>query len=128
YSGKFYLAQKYLSLTNHVYTPAYLLGNPDELAKLPPDVSNRLILIASEMEDWVLERAALLDRELLLKLQPFIKITQSDPLTFTLLSVPAYREYANTVPKGRTLIKAIFQAAPIAISKIESGDPQQITN
>jgi TRAP-type transport system periplasmic protein len=128
YGGKFYLAQKYLSLTNHVYTPAYLLGNPDELAKLPPDVSNRLISIAREMEDWVLARAAQLDRELLLKLQPYMKINEADTLTFTLLSLPAYIEYVRTVPKGRTLIKAIFQAAPIAISKIASRDLQNVEN
>jgi tripartite ATP-independent transporter DctP family solute receptor len=121
YGAKFYLAQKYLTLTNHVYTPAYLLGNPEELAKLPPEASR-------EMEDWVLMRAAQLDQELLLKLQPFMKTNEADPLTFTLLSLPAYQDYASTFPKGRLLIKVIFQAAPIAISKIDSGELQKTAN
>jgi TRAP-type transport system periplasmic protein len=123
--GKFYLAQKYLTLTRHVYTPAYLVGNPDELAKLPPDVSNALISIAREMEDWVLARAEQLDQELLWKMQPFMEINEADPLAFTLLSLPIYKKYAETVPRGRLLIKTIFQAAPIAISKIDSPTPQR---
>jgi TRAP-type transport system periplasmic protein len=77
YNGKFYRTQKYLTLTYHLYIPAYLVANPNELAKLPPDVPDRLISAAREMEDWVLARAARLDQELLLKLQPFMKI--NDP-------------------------------------------------
>src|SRR5262249_34089426 len=128
YGGKFYLAQKYLTLTRHIYTPAYLVGNPTELAKLPPGISNRLILIAREMEDWVLTRATQLDQELLLEMTPFMEVKEADPLAFTLLSLPAYQEYARTVPKGRILIKTIFQAAPIAISKIETAELQKTTN
>src|ERR687888_727007 len=48
YSAKFQEVQKYLSLTGHVYTPAYVLVSKEQFSKLPQDVQKVLVDCAKE--------------------------------------------------------------------------------
>ncbi|HUJ00962.1 MAG TPA: TRAP transporter substrate-binding protein, partial [Usitatibacter sp.] len=52
-SGKFYEVQKYLSLTGHVYTPAYLVVSTTHFTKLPKDVQQILEQAAKETQPYV---------------------------------------------------------------------------
>jgi tripartite ATP-independent transporter DctP family solute receptor len=53
-SAKFQEVQKYLSLSGHVYTPAYLVAGEDVWRKLPGDVQTTLSKIAWEMGEVVM--------------------------------------------------------------------------
>ena len=69
YSAKLQEVQKYLSLTGHVYTPAYLTVGAKKWAALPADVRKILEDTAKETQAFVYETAAKDDDELLGKLK-----------------------------------------------------------
>ena len=58
YSAKFQEVQKYLSLTGHVYTPAYLVAGSRKFASLPADVRKILEDTARETQAFVYATAA----------------------------------------------------------------------
>ena len=68
YSQKFQEVQKYLSLTGHVYTPAYLTAGAS-WSRLSPDVQKILADTAKEVEPDILKLAAKLDDELIGKMK-----------------------------------------------------------
>ncbi len=68
YSQKFQEVQKYLSLTGHVYTPAYLTAGAS-WARLPPEVQKILADTAVEVEPDILKLAGKLDDELIGKMK-----------------------------------------------------------
>ena len=68
YPARFYEVQKYLSMTGHVYTPAYVTAGAS-WKKLPPEVQKILDDTAREMEPVALKIAADLDEQLLEKLK-----------------------------------------------------------
>jgi tripartite ATP-independent transporter DctP family solute receptor len=61
YSAKFQEVQKYLSLTGHVYTPAYVLVGKENWESLPEDVRQILEDTAKETQAYVYEQAAALE-------------------------------------------------------------------
>src|SRR6266513_5470453 len=69
YSAKFQEVQKYLSLTGHVYTPAYVVVGSKKFASLPADVRKALEDTARETQAFVYEKARKEDDELLGKLK-----------------------------------------------------------
>src|SRR5690349_12292670 len=69
YSAKFQEVQKYLSLTGHVYTPAYLVAGAKKWASLPADVRAGLEAVAKDAQAYVYDKAASDDDELLGKLK-----------------------------------------------------------
>ena len=79
YSSKFQEVQKYLSLTGHVYTPAYLATGARKYASLPPDVQAILSQAARDTQAYVYEQAAKLDDELLGKIKAAgVKVNEAD--------------------------------------------------
>jgi TRAP-type transport system periplasmic protein len=62
-SAKFYEVQKYLSETNHVYTPTYLIGSPSWLNGLDEATRAMLIETAIEVGDISRERGVKMDEE-----------------------------------------------------------------
>ncbi len=65
YSSKFHEVQRYLSLTSHVYTPAYVTVGVMAWTKLPDDVSDILEETARETQEFVYSTAERMDSELL---------------------------------------------------------------
>ena len=64
YPSRFYEVQKYLSMTGHVYTPAYVTAGAS-WSRLPADVQKILADTAKEMQPVVYKMAADLDNSLL---------------------------------------------------------------
>jgi TRAP-type C4-dicarboxylate transport system substrate-binding protein len=62
--GRFQEVQKFMSMSGHVYTPAYVTVGAS-FAKLPPDVQKILTQAARETQPYVYETAARLDNELI---------------------------------------------------------------
>jgi len=106
YSAKFYEVQKYLSVTNHVYTPAYVTVGKARWAKLPEDVRKILTDTAKETQAYVYETAARLDTELLGKIKAAgVTVNEADQAAFVAGSKPIYDEFSTTVPGGKELIE-----------------------
>lgn len=105
YSQKFQEVQKYLSLTGHVYTPAYVVVSARGWEKLPADVRKTLEETASGMQDFVYETAAAKDDELLEKMKESgIQVNEADKQAFIDASGPIYDEFSKEVPSGREMI------------------------
>jgi tripartite ATP-independent transporter DctP family solute receptor len=107
YSAKFHEVQKFLSLTGHVYTPAFLIVSEDFWKKLPKDVQDTLARVARETGDFARSEGERLDRELQSKLAPPMKSNEPDKEAFIKASAPVYEEFGKQVSGGAELIKTI---------------------
>jgi tripartite ATP-independent transporter DctP family solute receptor len=111
YSQKFQDVQTYLSMTGHVYTPAYLTAGAN-FARLPPDVQKLLADTAKDVEPDVLKLAAGLDGELLGKMKGSgIKVNEVDKAAFVAASKDIYDEFSKEVPAGKKLIDKCLSLA-----------------
>ena len=109
YSAKFQEVQKYLSLSGHVYTPAYVTVGATHWNALPADVRKILEDTAKETQAYVYEVAAKDDEELLGKLKAAgMQVNEVDKNAFVAASKPIYEEFGKEVPGSSALIdKAI---------------------
>ena len=109
WSAKFQEVQKYLSITGHVYTPAYVLVSDPEFAKLPEDVQKTLTEAARETQAFVYETAASMDNDLLEKLKSGgIEVNEADKDAFIKASQPVYDEFGASVEGGKELIDKVL--------------------
>jgi tripartite ATP-independent transporter DctP family solute receptor len=105
YSAKLQEVQKYLSLTGHVYTPAYLTVGKTKWDALPPDVRKILEDTARETQAYVYETAAKDDADLLAKLkQAGMQVNEVDKDAFIAASKPIYEEFGKEVPGAKEVI------------------------
>ena len=112
WSSKFQEVQKYLSITGHVYTPAYVLTSAKSFAKLPDDIQSDLIAAAEESQDAVYTIAAQLETELLQNLKDAnVEVNEADKQAFIDSSAPIYEEFANSVEGGAELISTVQSLA-----------------
>jgi tripartite ATP-independent transporter DctP family solute receptor len=106
WSARFQEVQKFLSLSSHVYTPAYLTSGAKRFATLPKDVQEALEAAAKETQPFVYETAATQDRELLGKFKAAgLQVNEVDREAFQRASQPVYDAFASQVPDGKDLIE-----------------------
>jgi tripartite ATP-independent transporter DctP family solute receptor len=109
WSAKFQEVQKYLSITGHVYTPAYVLVSDKHFANLPQDVQDALLQCGKESQDFVYDAAAKLETELLQNLKDGgIQVNEADKQAFIDASKPIYEEFASTVDGGKELVDKVL--------------------
>jgi TRAP-type C4-dicarboxylate transport system substrate-binding protein len=106
-SAKFHEVQKFLSLTGHVYTPAFLIVSEDFWKKLPKDQQDTIARIAAQTGDFARSEGDRLDRELMSKLAPPMKSNDPDKEAFIKASAGVYDEFGKQVSGGTELIKTI---------------------
>jgi len=105
YSQKFQEVQKYLSLTGHVYTPAYLTVGTKKWETLPPDVRKILEDTARETQAFVYATAEKDDNELLGKLKAAgMQVNTADKDAFIAASKGIYEEFSKEVPGSKEII------------------------
>ena len=105
HSAKLQEVQKYLSLSGHVYTPAYLTVGTKRWNELPPDVRKVLEDTAKETQSYVYQAAAKDDLDLLGKLkQAGMQVNDVDQDAFVVASKPIYEEFGKEVPGAKELI------------------------
>lgn len=109
WGGKFHEVQQYLSLTGHVYTPAYLVAGEDFWQKLPKDIQTTLAKIAWEIGDFARAEGERLDKELMGKLAPPMKANDADKEAFIKASAAVYEEFGSQITGAPELIK-LFQS------------------
>ena len=106
-SAKFQEVQKYLSMTGHVYTPAYVTVSAANFAKLPEEVKTVLKEAALANQAYVYETAAKLEVELLDQLKKGgIAVNEADKQAFIDASRPIYEEFAKEVKGGKDMVDA----------------------
>ena len=107
-SAKFQEVQKYLSITGHVYTPAYILVADNHYAKLPEDVRMGLEECGSSTQAFVYEHAAKLETELLDVIKAAgVEVNNADNAAFIAASKPVYDEFSSSVEGGQALIDTV---------------------
>lgn len=112
-SAKFHEVQDYLSITGHVYTPAYLVASERHFSQLPEDVQAKLREAAKEAQDYVYELAAQLETDLLEEIKAAgVEVNEADKQAFVEASAPIYEEFAGAVEGGDELVKRVQQANP----------------
>jgi tripartite ATP-independent transporter DctP family solute receptor len=105
YSAKLQEVQKYLSLSGHVYTPAYLTAGSRKFNALPADVRKVLEDTARETQAFVYETAAKADTDLLAKLkQGGMQVNEVDKEAFIAASKPIYEAFGKEVAGAQPLI------------------------
>lgn len=111
-SAKFQEVQKYLSITGHVYTPAYILVSDKNYAKLPAEVQAGLEKCATDSQAFVYETAARLETELLDVIKAAgVEVNNADNAAFIEASKPIYDEFASTVEGGKELVEKVQSLA-----------------
>ena len=111
-SAKFQEVQKYLSITGHVYTPAYVLVSEKHYSKLPEDVRAGLEKCAADTQNFVYEHAAKLETELLDVIKGAgVEVNTADNAAFIKASKPVYDEFASSVEGGSDLITKVQSLA-----------------
>lgn len=105
YPSRFYEVQKYLSISNHVYTPAFVTAGRS-WDKFDPEVQQALTETAVEMQDVVYGIAADLEKDLLQKLtEAGIAVNEVDTAAFVAASQPIYDQFAQSVEGAGALIE-----------------------
>ena len=112
FSQRFQEVQDYLSLSNHVYTPAYVLAGAS-WNRLPEHVREVLEQTAMDVEDFALEQGESLDDSLLADFEAAgMEINEVDSQAFVDGSAPIYERFAAEVEGGQQLLEQIEALRP----------------
>jgi tripartite ATP-independent transporter DctP family solute receptor len=107
-SAKFQEVQKYLSITGHVYTPAYVVVHKDQWSKVPADVRGIVEQAARDTQKFVYKRAAELEVSLLKVIKDAgVKVNTANRKAFVDGSSAVYKQFGDEVSTGNALIKKV---------------------
>jgi len=113
WSGKFGEVQKYLSMTGHVYSPAYLATSTRNWNKWDDDLKAVISDCAMKASDFAYQRSAEMDAELVSKIEAQdTAINEADKQAFIDASGAIYEAFGEQVEGGADLIKNIQAQAP----------------
>ncbi len=108
-SAKFQEVQEYLSITGHVYTPAYILASKSKFDGLPDDVKAGLTDCANQTQDFTYEKAAELETELLKEIEDAgVEVNTADKAAFIEASKPVYDAFAAEVEGAQEMIDTVL--------------------
>ena len=113
YSSKFQEVQKFLSMTGHVYTPAYLAAGTRRFNSLPANVRSILEQTAKDVQPFIYSAAERLENELVEKIKAAgTAVNEADKNAFIQASKPVYEDFGREVPGGADLVnKAVALGA-----------------
>ncbi|WP_232845667.1 TRAP transporter substrate-binding protein [Aurantimonas marina] len=112
YSGKFQEVQKYLSMTGHVYSPAYLASSAKQWEGWDDELKTAIQDCAVKASDFAYDESARLDGELVDKIKEAgVEVNEADKDAFIEASKPIYEEFGQQVEGGQKLIEDIQSLA-----------------
>lgn len=101
--------QKYLSMTDHVYSPIWLVSGVSGWNKFPADVQTAIKETAREAQQWSLSEGERMDKDLLASFQAAgMIVNQADKTSFIAASQPVYDRFAEQVPTGKKLVEQVI--------------------
>ena len=108
YSGKFQEVQKYLSMTGHVYSPAFLATSSRNWDGWSDEVKTAVQDCATKASDFAYETSAQMDNDLVSKIEEAGTVmNEADKQAFIDASKPIYEEFGTQVEGGQKLIDDI---------------------
>jgi tripartite ATP-independent transporter DctP family solute receptor len=108
-SAKFQEVQKYLSITGHVYTPAYILASDKTFSGYSDEVKQVLTDCAAETQTFTYEKAAQLETELLQVIKDAgVEVNEADKNAFIEASKPIYEGFAAEVEGAQEMIDQVL--------------------
>lgn len=108
YSGKFQEVQKYLSMTGHVYSPAFLATSSRNWDGWSDEVKTAVQDCATKSSDFAYETSAQMDNDLVSKIEAAGTVmNEADKQAFIDASKPIYEEFGTQVEGGQKLIDDI---------------------
>ncbi len=110
FGAKFHEVQRFLSMTGHVYTPAYPTAGERWWQTVPADIRIELRRIAEEVEEFARANGERLDNSLIDDMQranPRLRVNTVDKKPWIDASRAIYEEFAKGVPGGAALIRLI---------------------
>lgn len=112
HSQKFHEVQRFLTLSSHVYTPAFLLAGRDRWQSLPEPVQEILTETARDVQAFVYEQAEALEESLLADLTAAgIAVNECDRERFLAAGGPLFEEFAREVPQGGDMVATALALA-----------------
>lgn len=112
-SARFYEVQDYMSLSNHVYLPTFMLFGEPFLASLAPEVRETVLRVAAETAPWTFEWGDRTDAEVLERLASLIAINEVDFAAFQAAALPLYEDPLFVDAIGADMIAATRAALGI---------------
>ncbi len=111
-SAKFNEVQKYLSETNHVYTPSFPVASLKRWESWPKEVQDAILKAGEEVQPWTYETAAQLDSDLRKQLiDGGMEFNEANREAFVAASQPIYDQFAAEVEGGQELIERALALA-----------------
>ncbi|NJK72008.1 MAG: TRAP transporter substrate-binding protein [Synechococcaceae cyanobacterium SM2_3_60] len=102
--------QDYLSVSNHIYLPTYLLFSEQTLAQLSPDAQATLEEIAIEMGDWSRAWGEENDQTIMAELAEIMEINEVNFAAFQEAASPLYNSSLFIDAIGADMIEATLAA------------------
>jgi TRAP-type transport system periplasmic protein len=112
-SARLYEVQKYMSLSNHVYLPTFLVFGEPYLAGLDPAIRDAMLTVAAEVAPWTFAWGDTTDAEVVAKLADRITINEIDFAAFQAASAPLYASPTFVDVIGADMIAATRDALGI---------------
>ncbi len=106
YAGKIHEVQDYLSLSSHVYMPAYLTSGVKTWEKFPEEIQRILKNTAEEVSSWMYEKAKKQENELIKVLkEKGMKVNEIDREKFKKSCEGIYLSYGKEIEGGDLIIQ-----------------------
>lgn len=97
-SNKLYEAQKYLSLTGHVYSPAVMMVSKSAFDSYPQDVQDAIIKAEQEARTWERNYCIKMDNELVETIKSYgVTVTEVDKALWQAACQPIYEKYSAEI-------------------------------
>ena len=112
WAAKFAEVQKYLTVTGHVYSPAYPTMGKGVYENMDAELRAILEATARDVATWARLKGAGMDGNLQRKLaEAGMQVNVADRAAFVEASKPVYAEFAKEVKAGQALIDATLELA-----------------
>lgn len=112
-SAKLFEVQGYMSLSNHVYLPTFLVFGEPYLATLDPALKEAAMAVAVEVADWTFEWGENTDKEVIATLSEKLAVNEIDFTAFQAASAPLYESATFVDVIGADMIDATRTALGI---------------
>lgn len=112
-TAKLYEVQGYMSLSNHVYLPTFLVIGEPFLASLDDDLRERVIAVARDVAPWSFEWGETTDAETIQALADKLEINEIDFAAFQSAAAPLYESPTFVDVIGADMIAATKAALGI---------------
>jgi TRAP-type C4-dicarboxylate transport system substrate-binding protein len=102
--------QRHLTLSDHLYSPAFLVMREARLQALPRVVREVIASEAAAMEGWVQKRAIAMESDLVDRLDRTMEVGHADTEAFQAASRSLYGVFVRRVPGGAKMIESLGSA------------------